>query len=73
MNNVGTFTATQVVITDVLPAYMFFVTETTGLAVAAEGPPLTYTWTLTDNLAPGQGFTFTLSRAGHRGCAVGQD
>jgi uncharacterized repeat protein (TIGR01451 family) len=59
VNNSGDITATGVVVTDVLPAYMTYLSDTVGSAPTAT-PPFTYTWNLPD-LAPGAGFTFTLS------------
>lgn len=59
INNIGSIIATNVVITDVLPNYTTYVTDTTGV-VPTVTPPYTYVWAL-GNLAARTGITFELS------------
>jgi LPXTG-site transpeptidase (sortase) family protein len=59
ITNLGTITATHVVITDVLPTYLTYITDTLNIthSVPSTG---NYVWTLNNGLGPNEGKVFKL-------------
>ncbi len=56
--NIGSYTATNVVLTDVLDSNVIYVTDTLGLTPVT--PTNTVVWSLPADLGPGQGGTFDI-------------
>jgi LPXTG-site transpeptidase (sortase) family protein len=60
ISNVGTIAATNVVITDVLPTFMTYITDTLGISHTIPAAH-TYVWRLNNNIDPGKALRFKLS------------
>lgn len=59
ISNFGTIPATGVVITDVLPTYLSYITDTLGITHTVPAA-LTYVWRLENNIAPNTAVRFRL-------------
>ena len=59
ISNVGTIPAASVVITDVLPTYLTYITDTLGITHSVPAS-LTYVWRLENNIAPNTAVRFKL-------------
>ena len=57
--NQGTLTATGIIVTDTLPAFTSYFSDTTGVAAAIPSANV-YAWRLPTELAPGESTAFTL-------------